>query len=198
LYSQKEIHFEEIYADILDRAYLPPHRGPADSCRKGLLESLHKAMEGNVVIKGEEFFLKDRQGNLEFTLLAEGMRKLGLLWILIQNGTLVKNSVLFWDEPEANLNPSMYGGLIDILLKLQRMNVQVFLATHDYLILKELDLRKEPKDKIVFHSLYRDDNCKIRWFPATTYTDIHPNAIAEAFAKVYDLEVKRSLGDRKP
>ena len=83
---------------------------------------------------------------MEFTLLAEGMRKLGLLWLLIQNGTLQNGSVLFWDEPETNLNPKLLGTLIEVLLQLQRAGVQVFLATHDYVILKEIDLRTRDED----------------------------------------------------
>lgn len=101
LYAQREIHFEEIYADILDRAYRPALRGPMDGVRKKLLKNLQSIIEGKVTITEEEFFLRNKQGNLEFTLLAEGMRKLGLLWLLIQNGTLLNGSVLFWDEPEA-------------------------------------------------------------------------------------------------
>ncbi len=147
------------------------------------------------MIKDEEFFLRSRQGNLEFTLLAEGMRKLGLLWLLIQNGTLLTGSVLFWDEPETNLNPKLFGPLIEILLELQRMGVQIFLATHDYVILKELDLRKKKQDKLTFHSLYRKpESGEIACHTGDTYLDIHPNTVAEAFADLYDREVKRSLG----
>ena len=47
---------------------------------------------------------------IEFTLLAEGLRKLGLLWLLIRNGSLKPGAVLFWDEPETNLNPKLYWG----------------------------------------------------------------------------------------
>ena len=32
---------------------------------------------GKVTVRGEEFFLSNEQGELEFTLLAEGWRKLG-------------------------------------------------------------------------------------------------------------------------
>jgi len=98
-------------------------------------------MDGKVVLREEGFFLRNKQGNLEFTLLAEGMRKLCLLWLLVQNETLLHDSVLFWDEPETNLNPKQFGVLIEIFLELQCLGVQVFLATHDYVILKELDLR---------------------------------------------------------
>ena len=193
LYAQRDIHFEEIYSDILDRAYRPALRGPPLSERKRLLTILRKEIDGEVRAKNEEFFLNSKgKGNLEFSMLAEGMRKLGLLWLLIQNGTLLEGSVLFWDEPETNLNPKLFGSVIEILLELQRMGVQVFIATHDYVILKELDLRKKENDRIVFHALYRDGG-EIARQPAYTYLDIHPNAIAEAFTDLYDREVERSL-----
>ncbi|RMD96329.1 MAG: AAA family ATPase [Bacteroidetes bacterium] len=196
LYAQREIHYEEIYADILDRAYRPALRGPIDQDRRKLLANLQKLIDGKVSVKDEEFFLRNRYGNLEFTLLAEGLRKLGLLWLLVQNGTLLSGSVLFWDEPEANLNPKLFGHLIEILLELQRSGVQIFLATHDYVILKEIDLRRKPNDHILFHSLYRDDESReIKLHSTREYLQIHPNAIADTFADLYNREVKRSLGE---
>jgi len=196
LYSQSDIHFEEIYADILDRAYRPMLRGPIDHTRKELLKSLQKIVEGKVATKEEEFFLSNRQGNLEFTLLAEGMRKLGLLWLLIQNGTLLNGSVLFWDEPGANLNPKLFGPLIEILLELQRNEVQIFFATHDYVILKELDLLRKPGDQILFHSLYRDTGTReIAVRSTDEYLQIHPNTIAETFSDLYNREIERTLGN---
>ena len=195
LYSQREIHFEEIYSDILDRAYRPVPRGAAGWERKKLLDTLQKTMAGKVTVKDEEFFLRNKQGNLEFTLLAEGMRKLGLLWLLIQNGTLFKGSVLFWDEPETNLNPKLFGPLIDILLQLQRAGTQIFFATHDYALLKELDLRRASHDNVRFHSLYHQgEPGEVVCHAAKRYLDIHPNAIAEAFTDLYRREVRRSLG----
>ncbi len=198
LYAQREVHFEEIYADILDRAYRPALRGPLDHNRRKLLEVIRKLIEGRVVVKDEEFFLRNKHGNLEFTLLAEGMRKLGLLWLLIQNGTLLEGSVLFWDEPEANLNPKLFGPLMEILLELQRMGVQIFLATHDYVILKEIDLRKKDKDRVLFHSLYRTEDGEIACQSAARYLDLHPNAIADTFSELYEREVQRVLQQNLP
>ena len=144
--------------------------------------------------KDEEFFLRNKQGNLEFSLLAEGVRKLALIWLLIQNGTLLEGSVLFWDEPETNLNPKLFSPLIQILLDLQRSGVQVFLATHDYLILKEIDLYRQQGDEISFHSLFTSPETEgIACHTTSDYNGIHPNAIADAFSSVYDREIKRSL-----
>ena len=192
LYSSRSIHFEEIYSDILDRAFLPQLRGAPDLVRRDLLEMLRKALEGKVSYEGEEFFIRSKQGKLEFTLLAEGLRKLGLLWLLIQNGTLTEGSILFWDEPETNLNPRLFRPVVDILLELQRQSVQIFIATHDYLILKLLDLRMTSDDKVVYHALYRD-NDELVCNTVDSYLEITPNAIADAFSDIYDLEVRRSL-----
>ena len=195
LYAQREIHFEEVYADILDRAYRPALRGPVPGERKRLLTVLQKEIDGKVQERNEEFFLRSRKMDLEFSLLAEGMRKLGLLWLLIQNGALPEGSVLFWDEPETNLNPKIFRAVVEVLLGLQRMGVQIFVATHDYAVLKELDLQRKKEDKLVFYSLYRDDG-EIDCQTVDTYLDIHPNTIAEAFTDLYDREVERSLGGK--
>ena len=196
LYSNREVHFEEVYRDILDRAYLPSLRGPIDSDGECLLEKLREAIGGEVAVEGEEFFLRSEQGDLEFSLLAEGVRKLALLWLLMRNGTLQPDSVLFWDEPETNLNPKLFGVVMDVLLELQRQGVQVFLATHDYVILKELDLRTTSADKVAFHALYHaEDTGEVACATTFSYRDINPNAIADTFANLYDREIDRSLGE---
>ena len=130
-------------------------------------------------------------------MLAEGWRKLGLLWLLIRNGTLQNGSVLFWDEPEANLNPKMFKTVMSVLLELQRAGVQVFFATHDYVMLKELDLQMTEEDQVAFHSLYRDETGEIACHTTARYLDIHPNAIGEAFDDLYDRQIERSLGGLK-
>lgn len=197
LYAAREVHFEEIYNDIIDRAFRPILRGPQDTTRKRLLAILQKAITGKVVAKEETLFLKNKQGDLEFTLLAEGMRKLALLWLLLQNGTLLNGSVLFWDEPETNLNPKVIGTLVDVLLELQRMGVQILLATHDYVVIKELDLRSAAKDKLRFHSLFRDDDGALQHRSTDDYLQIDPNAISETFLDLYDRDVRRDMNEEK-
>ena len=195
LYARREVSFEGVYADIVDLAYLPKLSGPIDRDRTRLLNALQKAIEGKVVAKGEHFFLKNKQGDLEFTLLAEGMRKLALIWLLIQNGTLLAGTILFWDEPEANLNPSLMGKVVEVILELQRLGVQVFLTTHNYVLLKEFDLRKEKDDAIRYVSLFRDETTgAVLANSSDDYSGIDPNAIAGTFSDLYDREIKRSLG----
>jgi ABC-type polar amino acid transport system ATPase subunit len=99
----------------------------------------------------------------------------------------------FWDEPETNLNPRVIGTLVEVLLELQRLGVQILLATHDYVVLKELDLRTKKSDNVRFHALYRDASGTIQHSSTDDYLQIHPNAIADTFLELYDRDVKREL-----
>ena len=83
---------------------------------------------------------------------------------------------------------------MDVLLELQRAGVQVFLATHDYVILKELDLRTGDADEVAYHALFQQQETgEIACKTTRSYRDIEPNAIADTFADLYDRELDRSL-----
>ena len=191
LYDKRELYFESIYADIISLAQLPPTKGHGSKEKNVLLDMIQNVIAGKVEKKNEKFYLKNAQGNLEFTLLAEGYRKLGLLYSLIQNESISAGSILFWDEPEANLNPRLAREVVKILLELQRMGTQVFLATHDYVMLKELELGGDAsRDKVAYHAFYLDEG-EIHCQTASTLKDINHNAINDTF----DSLMVRSIGN---
>ena len=100
------VEFEDTYLDIIAAAKIDISRGVDSTVRKKYLDILQKISNGKVTLHEDRFYLKPgTQAKLEFNLVAEGLRKIALLWQLIKNGTLEKGSVLFWDEPEANINP---------------------------------------------------------------------------------------------
>lgn len=195
--AKRELAFEEVYSDIITRALLPKLKGPTDSTRKKVLTALQTAIDGVVSTKGEYFFLKNKQGELEFTLLSEGMRKLALIWLLTQNGVLTTGSVLFWDEPEANLNPARMGEVVEVIFALQRIGVQIFLSTHNYVLLKEFDLRKTIEDSVTYFSLYRDSSGTLNLETSSKYESIEQNKISETYSSIYDREIERSISDLK-
>lgn len=193
IYKKFDIEFEEIYYDIVDMAYIPQARGPKGAKREKLLKCLAEAMNGKVERTDERFYLKNDEGRLELMLLAEGMRKLALIWLLIQNDSLLQGSTLYWDEPEANLNPTMMPILADIMLNLAKMGVQVFIATHNYALLKELELRKSKRDKILYYSLFRDGDA-VSYDVSSEYDQITPNLIADEYKSIYEREVAQAMG----
>ena len=202
LYAERQIHFEEVYYDILLRAYRPPLRSELDENRQGILASIENETGGKIQPKGQEFYLSNSitrgasLSDIEFTLLAEGIRKLGLLWLLISNGSLREGSVLFWDEPETNLNPTLFGVVVEALLELQRQGVQVFIATHNYVVLKEFDLRMKQTDNVLFHSFHRTKEGEVACNTTPDYLAIDPNLIAEAYDDLYDRQIERSIGGK--
>lgn len=190
--SSSEAHFREFPGDLIEQALRTTHGVPMDSAREDVLQGLR--LGGRVRVENDEFYLDCDHGNLEFPLVADGFRRLGLLWLLVRNGTLQRDSVLFWDHPEASLSPSLFGNIMEAILKLHRLGVQVFLATHDYVILKELDLRRQRNDRIVFHTLFQSEaDNEIACRTSSNYSGITPNAIAETFNSLYDRTIKRDF-----
>lgn len=194
LYDKYDLAFEEIYYDIVKQAYLPARRGSPLKDQKPLLELIKKIVGGKVSIKNDEFQLSAKGSNLEISLVAEGHRKLALIWQLIHNGSLFSNNTLFWDEPEANLNPSLMKDVAKILVMLAERNVQVFVATHNYAFLKELEFAKKEID-IAFFALEKNKDEGIIPHKFDQYRNISPNKIADEYTRIYDEEIKRALGN---
>jgi len=191
LFKKRDISFEEIYDDIIAWAFLPPLK-KIEKEEKKILDLLKKIIGGQIVVKNEAFFLKTNTGEIEFHLVAEGIRKLALLWLLIRNGTLEKGSTLYWDEPEANLNPYLMPVVVEVLLALERIGVQIFIATHSYVIIKEFELQREDHS-MCFFTLYKDDCDSVQLNKSQVYHNLSPNKISEAFTRIYDLEIEQAM-----
>lgn len=184
------VDFDDTYLDIIASAKVNVSPGKDSIERKKYLDVLQKISDGKVTVDNERFYLKPgSQAKIEFHLVAEGLRKIALLWQLIKNGTLEKGAVLFWDEPEANINPIHIPVIIELLLLLQREGVQIFVSTHDYFVAKYFDVRRMEEDKIKFHSFYRQDKNVIHYEGEQKFSDLEHNVIMDTFMKLYHEEI---------
>lgn len=129
----------------------PALKGPREQKIRALLESLEKAMSGKVVLDNNgRFYLKSPgSGSMEMFLVAEGLRKFAMLARLIATGSLLDKGYLFWDEPETNLNPKLVKESAEVILSLCHNGIQVFLASHSLILLRELDILCREKYKSV-------------------------------------------------
>ncbi len=183
------VRFDDTYLDIINAAKIDVSAGRNSTAKEAMLKAVEKMTHGTVLYdaKRDEFYLKRGNSKQEFNLIAEGIRKMALLWQLIKNGTLEKGSVLFWDEPENNINPAYIPVIVEILLELQRKGVQIFVATHNYMIANYFEVRKTEQDSILFHSLFhKDDAGGIQYEKASGFADLKENAIISAFDKLLD------------
>lgn len=150
----------------------------------------------------DDFWFKPVPGSeLSTTMTAEGYRKIGMLQQLILNGGINSSakSSLFWDEPEANLNPKLMKMVVKSLLDISRNGKQVFIATHEYVLLKWFDLLAEKQqklgDNIRYHLLTKNPvTGEVTCESSDDYSIITQSAISNTYADLYDAEIERSLG----
>ncbi|HUY35929.1 MAG TPA: AAA family ATPase [Pirellulales bacterium] len=143
-YEGRELEFSDTEYDLCMALSASSLRGPRAEMAAKLLAPLESAVRRKVVLKDGRFYLvASGEGSMEAHLVAEGLRKVATVLHLIGNGLIAKNSVLFWDEPEANLNPRLITIIGEVILQLAAAGVQIFIATHDFLLTDQLSLAAE-------------------------------------------------------
>jgi energy-coupling factor transporter ATP-binding protein EcfA2 len=141
IYESHLLEFEETWRDTCVLLGLPLQRGPKEPRIRELLEPLERAMGGTIESdKNGRFYLKTDSGRMEMPLVAEGLRKLGMVARLIATGALLDNGYLFWDEPEAGLNPRLIKQVARTILDLGSNGIQVFVATHSLFLMREFEI----------------------------------------------------------
>lgn len=116
---------------------------------------------------------------------AEGINKIAILDILLGNGYLSENSIVFIDEPESALHPEAISKLLDIIVLLAKHGIQFFLASHSYFVIKKLFLlAQEQKLSIPVLSKESDD-----WQQSDLLNDMPDNPIIDESIRLYKEEV---------
>ncbi len=187
LNQKYQMPFDQTQVDIIVNASLPEAK-EMPSYMQAILDKIGTVIDGEVIQEDDEFYVLKKDGRkLRFSLEAEGLRKLGLLWKLIRNGLLEPGSILIWDEPEANLNPELFSLVAEILLELQKNGIQIFVATHSYNFAKYLEIRRTESDQVQFHNLYHSAQPGvIEASSAYRMEDLHYNHIMMADNKLLD------------
>lgn len=142
--EQLDLPLDETYLDLLRQLNRLPLKKPGAA---GVIAQLTQQIGGEIEAEGSRFYLSlGKQKPMDINVVAEGLRKFGTLQRLLGNGSLTHTSTLFWDEPEANLNPALLRKLAALIAELARQDFQIILATHSLFLLKELHIlaQREP------------------------------------------------------
>jgi AAA15 family ATPase/GTPase len=149
---------------------------------------------------GDQFFVKFEGSNFEVEaqLIAQGINKIAEILYLILNGSLTKDTILFWDEPEANLNPKYITLVAKFLQTLANAGCQIFVASHDYLLVHELSLLSEYREEkemngetvpdIKFFALYKGEDGSTQVEEGQSMSEIQNDAIGEEYAAHHNRE----------
>ncbi len=194
-YNKRENSFDETHYDLALALNANPLRNSALHEAEELSDIIEKELNIKVMMENDKFYIvfkNDNNRKVAAPLAAEGIKKLGQMIYLIRNGSLTKETILFWDEPEVNLNPKYIRLVADFLMSLARQGVQIFVATHDYLLTHYLSSHAEYQEvtqapAMKFFSFYKTENgTKIE--TADTIAGIQNNILLDEYSALYDLE----------
>ena len=189
------------HADLMETIfYRGMARGATPRELRNILQDLEKHFGRRVRVdqkRGKIYIVERSRREIEAPLVAEGVRKLALLWLLVKTRDLQKAFVLFWDEPEAHLHPRWIRVLGQVLVHLAA-TTQIFIATHSPVLLEELDLRVselgENAPLCRFYVLDRHEQTEvIQVYAAERLEDLDPDPLYDALWGLYQEQVAREL-----
>ena len=152
LYRERELNFDKTFDDLCGKLDAPLLKKPDPKLKEILEQMLGGKIEKD---NNNEFSLITKEGNtIHINLVAEGLKKIGMLYYLLMNGSINENTVLFWDEPEANLHPKLIIKVVELLIIFINNGMQVFIATHSPYIIESLNshLQRNKINNLVIES----------------------------------------------
>lgn len=195
-YDAYRIDFDLTHRNIVSLLLAPEPRNPPQNVAS--LGYLKDCLNGDIVLDGERFLLKTKSGLQPFPAIGEGLRKVATLTHLVAKGFLQPGSTLYWDEPETNLNPSLMDEIVKALWDLSGAGVQVFLTSHSYLILKELETARTDGQELRLFALDVTKAHGVIVKPAHSYLELTPNMIEMQYADVYNRSIQKELDQMEP
>lgn len=187
--------FDDTYLDLIRALVIPTQKGNITEELKDVNKRLEELFEGQIEQQSDDDFIF-KKGNAEFPmqLTAEGVKKIGILTTLIRNRQLNANSVLFLDEPETTLHPEATRELVEMLMLMAKAGIQVFIATHNYFVLKQFYLSSRRDDvRVNCYSLNREKGKSIESKLYYLNEEFPANAISHEAIKMSDDEIKLLL-----
>ena len=188
--------YDDTTLDLIDLLDIPVIQGEVDKEFQEIRMRMAEMFSGELrqVESTERFVFRKESAEFALPLTAEGVKHIGILSTLIQNGQLNRNSVLIMDEPEDNLHPGAIRSLVKIITRLGEMGVQVFLSTHNYFVLKQLHIEARSNQMdVMCCSLNRNVKGTIDASFENLREYMSHNAIVEESMRMYDEDIDLDL-----
>jgi len=189
--------FDDTYIDLINSLVIPTQKGNITQELVQVNRKLENLFEGKIE-QGDDFDeFVFKKGNTEFslTLTSEGVKKIGILTTLIRNRQLNASSVLFMDEPETMLHPEAIRELAEMLILMAKSGIQIFIATHNYFVLKQIHLcAYREKLRANCYSMSREKGKPVETKQFDLRDALLENAISEEAILMADEEVRLNLG----
>lgn len=140
---RKQFGFDSTYSDLVNALRIAPQRGKNFYAFRDARNALESMLGGKADYDETKrrWFYKEGSTRFSIGVASEGVKKISILDRLLANGYLSRGSVVFIDELESALHPRAITALLDIIATLaNEMNIQFFISTHSYHVVKKLHL----------------------------------------------------------
>lgn len=190
----KSFGFDDTYYDLAKALRISPSRGKNYSVFASARKKVKNIIDGKVDLdEGSSKWYYKNNKNQKFAIGAtsEGIKKLSILDRLFANGYLTKDSIVFIDELEAALHPRAICDFLDMIYAIsERMDIQFFITTHSYFVIKKLYLiAMKRKGLVTCVALQEDGN----HFIGDLNNGMPENAIVDVSIELYKQEIDEVL-----
>jgi AAA15 family ATPase/GTPase len=184
--------FDQTYQDLIQSLRIPTSLKKLEQPLEDILDNLQNLFPGELSREQKRFILKRGREKYEMSQVAEGVKKISILSTLIRNRTIKPGTILFIDEPETNLHPHAITALCNMLFSLSQLNVQIYMATHSYFVLKQFEiLARRHQESIQLCCLEKGEDINIKFHDLKA--GIPDNPIIDASINLYEEDVRLDL-----
>lgn len=185
--------FDDTYYDLAKALRVSPTRGRKITAFENSRKQLISIIDGKIDLDDEtnRWYYKN-SNNQKFSIggTSEGVKKIAILDRLLSNGYLSSQSIIFIDELESALHPSAISDVIDMLFEIvQNSDIQIFIASHSYFVIKKLCLLSRVKQEDVTCISMEKDHTDI----SNLREGMPDNAIINESIRLYEEEVEQLL-----
>lgn len=186
--------FDDTYYDLARALMAPESHAERDPSIQEAFKGLDDMFPGRFE-QTEGGKILYRRGNEKYSVAqaAQGIKKIGMLTQLIRSRHIRRGSVLFFDEPSTNLNPKNIISLVDLLFKLSQAGVQLFVATHSYVVLKQFELLAREHEQSTPLCVLSKESGTVKSKPADLSDRIPRNSIVDASVDLFNRDVGLEL-----
>lgn len=186
--------FSDTYYDLAKALGHATTQGRIQKNLERVLHELEDLFEGRIEQEQNDFVFRRGQGPKEFAMsqTAEGIKKIGLLAHLIRNRNVREGATLFFDEPAAHLHPEATLKFVEMLYEMSKANIQIFIATHSYTVLKQLELLARKNEASIPLCVLTPDDGGVRHTVSDLRERIPANSIVDASMELFNKDLELS------
>lgn len=185
--------FDDTYYDLVKALRIAPSRGKNYAGFANSRKKLTEIIGGKVDYDDSTGKWSYKQANQRFSIgsTSEGIKKIAIMDRLLANGYLDSHSIIFIDEIESALHPDAICDFLDIIdILANEMNIQVFISSHSYFVIKKLFLIAQKRKKsISCISINKSTPIVV----SDLSQEMPKNSIIDASIRLYEQEVDEVL-----